>query len=339
MKLSIIIPTYNRSQLLSHTLQSIADQIIQEAFEVIVIDNGSNDNTKDIVDFHLSRIQNLIYMYDAVPGLLTGRHCGVKLSKGEILCFIDDDVILDKHYASNLIKSFEKQPSLHLATGPSLPNYEVSPPEWLTYFWESNNSFNHCSWLSLLDFGTNEVTIDPNFVWGLNFCIRKKSLIECGGFHPDCMPSELQEFQGDGETGLTLKARDKAMMAKYIPTLKLYHFVPATRLTVDYFKKRAFYQGVCNSFTALRNPAIEYKRSIRDRLHPYYRWIKHIFLKKQKREVPIHIEVIQEELRISQLEGYQFHQQKFLSNQSVKDWVLRDSYWDYKLPNQTSLIN
>lgn len=62
-------------------------------------------------------------------------------------------------------------------------------------------------WLSLLDIGQDVPNIDPNYIWGLNFSIRKQTMYDCGGFHPDLVPAYLQCWQGDGETGLTKKIK------------------------------------------------------------------------------------------------------------------------------------
>ncbi|SDG41908.1 Glycosyl transferase family 2 [Pedobacter terrae] len=344
MNISIIIPTRNRALQLAETLESIAIQQLNNNIEVIVIDNGSNDNTKDMVIHFVKRIPNLIYKFDDMPGLLTGRHLGAEIASGEILCFLDDDVGLNPNYLKHLANTFSNNPSIHLATGPCLPKFEITPPKWLEYFWDKTLYGKCCSWLSLLDFGNIEIDISPMFMWGLNFCIRKSTLIDLGGFHPDCIPDHLQQFQGDGETGLASKAIKNGISTKYIPGLMLKHYVAKNRLTFEYFKRRAFYQGVCNSFTSLRitnNPQenIQKKRKevktikkkLRDRLHPFYRWIKLLAPSKKKR-LPKDIKILFDNLAQIEADGYNFHQLHFNNNRHVKDWVLKENYWDYKLP-------
>jgi glycosyltransferase involved in cell wall biosynthesis len=320
---SIIIPTRNRAKELLATLQSICKQTTLANAEIIIIDNGSTDDTAQIVEDFRTQLP-MVYDYNDIPGLLTGRHRGAEISKGEILCFLDDDVELNPNFIANLLATFENNQNVQLATGPCLPHYEVGPPEWLSYFWDNTSQGKYCAWLSLLDFGDQMIEIDPNFVWGLNFSIRKNVFIELGGFHPDCIPDNLQQYQGDGETGLTIKAISKGYKAFYVPGLELKHYVPAGRLTHSYFKKRAFYQGVCNSYTDIRKKhenGKERKRlfkSLRDKLHPYYRWIKKSSKKAQKLNIPPDIEQL-----IINLEK---------SGKDVRQWALKSNYWDYKLP-------
>lgn len=335
--LSLIIPTLNRAALLEKTLKSILQQdSAQLDFEVIVVDNGSTDDTKKVCLKCQHLIKNFQYVYSDEPGLLTGRHLGAEIATGQVLCFLDDDVQLNPNYVKGAISLFKNE-QVEIATGPCLPNYEIEPPEWLNYFWTHVPEGKYCAWLSLLDFGSETKEIMPGYVWGLNFCIRKKTLIALGGFHPDCIPSELQQYQGDGETGLTDKAAASEMNAFYSPQLMLQHAVPKARLTIEYFKKRAYYAGVCNSFTTLRKQQqnIETKtpfsKRLRDKLHRYYRKIKGS-KKHNPITLPDHINELIDELAKSENDGYNFHQYNFKNSVKVKEWVLKQNYWDYKLP-------
>ena len=68
--LSVIIPSRDRSALLCKALESLTKQTIDNArFEVIVIDNGSTDNTRDVVKSFENRLPNLRYFYEDTPGL------------------------------------------------------------------------------------------------------------------------------------------------------------------------------------------------------------------------------------------------------------------------------
>lgn len=340
MLASLIIPTRNRAKELTATLKSISIQQRLAEIEVIVIDNGSTDSTKQVVADYQNQIPNLVYEYNDIPGLLTGRHRGAEMAQTNILCFLDDDVELNPNYTSALIDLFQSDASIQLATGPCLPNYEVSPPEWLSYLWDDVAEGKYCAWLSLLDFGQTRRDIDPNFVWGLNFCIRKNILLELGGFHPDCIPDHLQQYQGDGETGLTLKAIEKKYRAVYEPGLALKHYVPKERLVEKYYHKRAYYQGVCNSYTHLRKQQYQsalLKKSklkkLRDKLHPYYSWIKKIYQKDEPAILPPQIAELMTEIGKSGKRGYEFHQKHFNEDEKVREWVLKENYWDYRLPN------
>jgi GT2 family glycosyltransferase len=330
---SIIIPTFNRAPLLIKTLESITELKASRAlFEVIVVDNGSTDDTKEVLGAFSKKTDfDLRYAYEPEPGLLSGRHAGWHMALGDVLTFIDDDVRVSENWLDAIIDVMKNHPEVELLTGPSLPEYESDPPEWLGHFLTEDENGKHCGWLSLLDFGSEAKEIDPLFVWGLNFTIRKQTLVELGGFHPDNMPEKLQKYQGDGETGLGIKAKQKHKKAWYDPLVKVYHTVPASRMTQAYFEKRAFYQGVANSFTALRSeeesglPGISLAKKIKRR-------IKHIIFQDTQNNVPLDIRKKIEDLSRKEQEGFVFHQRHFSENEKVRNWVRKADYLDYKLP-------
>ena len=93
--ISVIIPTRNRADLLNLALKSIVNQNTSSSeFEVLVINNGSNDHTSKIVNNYKKELLNLKEIYVPEPGLHNGRHAGMKEAKGNILVFIDDDELL-----------------------------------------------------------------------------------------------------------------------------------------------------------------------------------------------------------------------------------------------------
>ena len=344
MLVSIIIPTCNRSSQLNKTLFSLVElKTDRSLFEIIVVDNGSTDNTKEIVDKYIERngSTTIKYFYDDIPGLLTGRHRGAKESKGEILTFIDDDVQVSSTWLDTIIKGMSTKPEIAFLTGPNLPLYEEYPPKWLSYFWSECKYGNLCGWLSLMDFGNEAKEINPNFVWGLNFTIRKNVFEKLGGFHPDNIPKAYQHFQGDGETGLTAKALIKGYKAYYHPGAMLYHQVTSDRMTIEYFKKRAFYQGVCDSFASFRNYNLQQnsdKKTASIILHKI-KIAKYIFiskplskLKKSTNPLPTEITKLFNEFEAERLNGYAFHQQAYKENEFVRKWVHKENYLDYKLP-------
>ena len=90
MKLSLIIPTYNRAALLAETLQSGLRQT-REPDEIIIVDDGSTDDTRQMVERFGARVR---YHYQVNAGLAAARTMGMTLSSGDLLCFLDSDDLL-----------------------------------------------------------------------------------------------------------------------------------------------------------------------------------------------------------------------------------------------------
>ena len=253
LRLSVIIPTRNRADLLRKTLKSIALQTFPfDEFEVIVVDNGSTDNTKQIVENCINDIKNIRYLYDPIPGLHVGRHRGLKEAKAELLVYADDDIEAFPEWLEGVWESF-RDSNVVLAGGKNLPKWETEPPYWIYEMWMDINDYGHSLWyLSILDFGNEIIEIDPGYVWGCNFSIRKKTLLEAKGFHPDGFPQDMIKYRGDGETSVSDYIRKKNYKTIYNPKASVYHFVPKNRMTLDYFCKRAFNQGISDSYTEIR---------------------------------------------------------------------------------------
>src|SRR6476661_6623363 len=135
---SVIIPTRNRSSELASCLASLAQQsLAADIFEVIVVDNASEDATKDVVTQALRAFpkHNIRYIFEEVPGLLSGRHRGAMAASGEILVFIDDDIQASQGWLTAIVNSYVDE-EVHLVGGRSLPAYETAPPEWIEdYTW------------------------------------------------------------------------------------------------------------------------------------------------------------------------------------------------------------
>ena len=85
MKISVIIPTYNREDFILNTIESIKNQTVN-VDEIIVIDDGSTDNTKEIL-----KNQNIKYIYQKNSGVSKARNSGILEAKNEWISFLDSD--------------------------------------------------------------------------------------------------------------------------------------------------------------------------------------------------------------------------------------------------------
>jgi glycosyltransferase involved in cell wall biosynthesis len=332
-EISIIVPTRNRAGILNNLLNSIARVAdFPQGVEIIIVDNGSMDKTKDLCYSVAERFPSLDfrYFYDDMPGLLTGRHRGAQEARGEILAYLDDDVLLTPTWFDALQDAF-RDPNVVLVGGPSTPVFEAAPPGWLQAFWTEFEGGRQCECLSLIECGDAVQPADPCYVWGLNFAIRKKTLMDCGGFHPDCILDALQRYQGDGETGLTLKIKDAGLAALYHPQLAVKHVIPKSRLTPHSLERRGFYQGVCDSFTEIRRDRglpEKPRRSWKDVLRPAkWQFERNNILRNPG------IEGMRRLHFRAKIAGRVFHQRQVRSDPKLLEWVLRPDYLDYRLPD------
>ena len=112
--ISIIIPTYNRSKDLKLCLDSLMKQTFTD-FEIVVVDNGSTDDTCLILKDCNAKVirdetKNLAYLFNL----------GTRNVSGDILAYINDDAEADPHWLENIVKSFEKFKNASMVGGPTI---------------------------------------------------------------------------------------------------------------------------------------------------------------------------------------------------------------------------
>ena len=329
MRSSIIIPTFNRSASLKITVASLlALNSSPRDHEIIIVDNGSTDDTRAVAEAIIKStpFRYIRYYCEPTPGLLSGRHKGALESNGDILIFIDDDIEADPGWLNAISDTFE-DPKVHLVGGKNLAKFESTPPDWLEAFWFRDGGKRWCAYLSILDFGDQLMEIDPLYVWGLNFSIRRETLFELGGFHPDYVPKAFQQYKGDGETGLAWKVQAKGFKIIYQPRALVHHMIPDQRLTVEYFDQRMFLGGIHDSYTTIRrNQGIKFDWKMQEPFPQIRRLLRRIAAKLSADPYG----VIKQRIREAWLEGYAFHQREVRKDPELLRWVLKDSYLDYR---------
>ena len=109
-KVTVVIPTFNRAQLVTHAIDSVLAQTFQD-FELIVVDDRSTDNTAEILRSKYG--ERITLVSSEVKFLPIARNTGIKLAKGEYIALLDDD---DYWYPTKL----EKQVALLESSSPAI---------------------------------------------------------------------------------------------------------------------------------------------------------------------------------------------------------------------------
>lgn len=326
-KLSVIIPTRGRNSLVERALAHLAalDFDLRE-LEAVVVDNNDDPEASALLAEICAQAPPFVrYVQEPSPGLTAARHRGAESSNSDLLAFIDDDALVSPGWATAIVTAFQRS-ATSMVCGPSIPLFSGSIPAWLWgFFQHAPGDGWHCGWLSLLDLGSDREDIDPAWVWGLNFNIRKDTLMQLGGFHPDLVPGHLQRWQGDGETGLSLKAKQSDIRADYVQSALVHHVIGEDRLTPEYFEQRAFYQGVCDSFTRIRagadpiaDPADPRPEPGDPGGHP----LAAATCRVRKRTVRAYND------------GWRFHQREAAADASLVQWIRRAHFLDADIRDQ-----
>lgn len=115
LSISVVIVTRNRAESLSDTLISLTKQSRQPD-EVIVVDNGSKDHTKETI-LSFSDSLNAKYVYEPTRGIQHARNAGLQSAAGDIIAFIDDDCVADENWLRYIEIPFIRDPNIGVVGG------------------------------------------------------------------------------------------------------------------------------------------------------------------------------------------------------------------------------
>lgn len=186
MAVSVIMSTRNRADYLPEVLRSLAAQVGGAPFEVIVIDNGSTDDTPALLAAWCERDPRFRTAREARPGLSRGKNAGVRMARAPLLLFADDDVRADPRWIASYRALFDRHPEpLLVAGGPIVPMpHDLGP--WPDWFGEPALAD-----AGLLDHHEERALQSGEYVWGGNMAVPKRVFDQLGGW------DESAGLQGD----------------------------------------------------------------------------------------------------------------------------------------------
>jgi len=216
MIFSVIIPTYNRKDILKKCLNALFSQTYpQSEYEIIVVDDGSTDGTEELVRTIINDSPcTLRYFKQRNKGPAAARNVGIKNSNGEIILFIGDDIISTPTLVEEHIKWHKEYPDSNVAV---LGYITWSPEVKITPFmkWLENGGPQFHFWQI-----SHKVDVDTkDYFYTSNISMKRKFLLENNGFFDEDFPYAAFE---DIELGYRLKK--KGMILKYNKEAIGYHY-------------------------------------------------------------------------------------------------------------------
>lgn len=136
-KVSIIIPIRNSEKTLYSCLASVLQQSY-ENYEIILIDNNSNDSSKKIINYFLTKNEKINYYFQPKIGRSFARNIGISKSTGDIIVMLDSDCIAHQNWLKNIIKPIINHGQVAVMGG----EYDLIKNYWSQNIQRSNNLFN-----------------------------------------------------------------------------------------------------------------------------------------------------------------------------------------------------
>lgn len=242
MRISVVIATRDRSALLRVTLEHLRAQHYLAGDEVIVVDNGGSDDTREVVGAAAGGFPvPLRYLREDRRGKSAAVNRGVAEAGGDILALTDDDVLPAPDWIATIRRIFSTG-SVDLAGGRVDPWFEAEPPWWLR--WQRPESSAMLSPLALLHYGEAQPLGERTAV-GANLVIRRTVYQQLGGFNLDLGRQHGTLLCGEDHDFCMRAVR--TYRCQYRPEIRVRHWVPADRLRLRYYARWFYWSGVTNA--------------------------------------------------------------------------------------------
>ena len=238
MHVTVILCTYNRCASLARALQSAAalEMPPDVPWEVLVVDNNSRDETPAVVEKLRGHYPGrFLYMFEPHPGKSNALNSAIREARGDVLAFMDDDVVVESAWLSRLTAQLHDGRWAG-AGGRIMPEKGFSLPPWI-----ATGEPRAVAPLAFFDLGPEPGQLkEPPF--GTSMAFRKEMFERYGGFRTDLGPRPGNHIRSeDTEFGQRVLAGGERLW--YEPSAIVYHPVPEGRLQKDYFLHWYFDKG------------------------------------------------------------------------------------------------
>jgi glycosyltransferase involved in cell wall biosynthesis len=238
LKFSIVIATFNRAAVLRTTLDSLASLQPEGSWEVIVIDNNSPDETRQVVEAAARTFPvPLQYVFEREPGRSAALNTGFRVAHGEILVTTDDDVRVDPDWLDRIAAGFDAHGCDYVG-GRVLPVWPGARPDWLP----ARNEVL-CGVLAVMDYGTAPIRYGARVPLGVNMAIRRDALRRAGPFD-NRIGRKAGTLLGQEVREWCVRAHAAGLAGYYLPDVVVHHLIPQDRLTRRYFRRWYYWRGV-----------------------------------------------------------------------------------------------
>ena len=238
MKYSVVIATYHRARDLRDTLQSLAALEADGPWEVIVVDNNSPDDTRQVVESMAAGYPvDLRYVFEREQGRSPALNAGIRGARGRVIVTTDDDVRVERDWLNQASAALTRHGCDYVG-GRVLPIWGAKPPAWIP-----DHASQQWGVIALLDYGPEPLEFGARVPLGVNMAFTRDAFDRAGLFDPHTgrragtlLGQEIREW--------CIRARSAGLHGFYTPGMMVRHIIPAERLTKRYFRRWFYWRGV-----------------------------------------------------------------------------------------------
>ena len=232
---TVVVCTRNRAALVDRCLATLESVDGIDSAEVLVVDNGSTDDTPDIVGSWRTRLPVLRSVEAPVTGLSRARNVALREARGHVVAFLDDDVLVDRGWLTALRSAYAGDPSVAGIAGRIELTWPGGRPPWLP---ESREV-----WFAALDLGgvARRLGAGERPV-GANMSVVRQVALDVGGFDP-ALGYSGRGLLGNEELDFFDRITASGGVLAYAPGASVMHVVEGDRVSRRYLVRRVYSQG------------------------------------------------------------------------------------------------
>jgi len=266
MKLTVVICTHNRSNLLMLTIASLNEATLPTdcSIDLLVVANSCNDDTLAQLKNYSSSLHYLPLTIIEEPrtGKSYALNRAIDIVKSDFVCFVDDDHRIDINYFNAITNSIQQNREASILCGRIIPDWTGLEPSWIH---DEGKYKIYPLPIPHFELGSNsiEVSRDTKLPGGGNLIAKSAIFKKIGDFSTTLGPKG-RSLAGSEDSEFILRALDACLKIQYIPNIIQYHYVDLDRLKLPYLILKSFQRT--RSLILAKKPA---RSSI-----PLYMWRK-----------------------------------------------------------------
>lgn len=247
--ITVALCTHNRAAYLRKALASLAQQTAG-GFDILVVDNASNDDTPAVVRAMQRELPRLRSVHEPRLGLSHARNRALHETSTRYIAYLDDDAVAGPGWVEALLNVFATvRPRPVVVGGPVHPIWLAPRPAWL------GDRIRGC--LTIIDWGGERRFIDGRrqFIVGANMAFEREAVLACNGFDPELGRIGDRLMSGE-EMVLQRQLIARGGRICYEPAAAVQHHVHPDRLDKRWFYERFYYEGVSQAVSETRSRSL-----------------------------------------------------------------------------------
>jgi arylsulfatase A-like enzyme/glycosyltransferase involved in cell wall biosynthesis len=269
VKLTVLICTHNRAELLERTLASLdaATRPASCLIEILVVANACTDDTASLLEKHAKAEPRsgklpLRWLQEPTPGKSHALNRAIPLIDGDLVAFVDDDHRVDPGYLTGVCRAAESYPDATLFCGRIQPDWDGTEPRWV----HDNGPYRIFPLpVPRSEYGDEprRLTSENVLPGGGNLFIRRPVFDRVGGFSAELGPHG-HDLGGGEDSDFVNRCLAAGESLQYVPWVVQHHYVDSERLRLGYLLRKAFQ----------RSRYVTRARAVSDASVPLYIWRK-----------------------------------------------------------------